>query len=113
MDEYADLDATALGELVRRGDVKPAELVDAAIARTERLNPALNAVIHRQFERARRDAAEAPLDGPFPGVPFLLKDCKAREAGEPYHMGVRTLRDLDFRPRTDSAVGAAVPRRPG
>ena len=104
MDEYPDLDATALGELVRRGDVTSVELVDEAIARTERLNPALNAVIHRQFERARRDAAEAPLDGPFPGVPFLLKDCKAREAGEPYHMGVRTLRDLDFRPRTDSAL---------
>ena len=104
MNEYADLDATALGELVRRGDVKPIELVDDAIARTERLNPALNAVIHRQFERARRDAADVPLDGPFPGVPFLLKDCKAREAGEPYHMGVRTLRDLDFRPRTDSAL---------
>jgi amidase len=104
MDEYTDLDATALGELVRRGDVKPVELVDEAIARSERLNPTLNAVIHRQFERARRDAAEGPLDGPFPGVPFLLKDCKAREAGEPYHMGVRTLRDLDFRPRTDSQL---------
>jgi amidase len=104
MDEYADLDATALGELVRRGEVKPAELVEEAIARTERLNPSLNAVIHRQYERARRDAAEAPTDGPFPGVPFLLKDYKAREAGEPYHMGVRTLRDLDFRPRTDSEL---------
>ena len=104
MDEYADLDATALGDLVRRGDVKPAELVDEAIARTERLNPTLNAVIHRQYERARRDAAEARLDGPFPGVPFMLKDYKAREAGEPYHMGVRTLRDLDFRPRTDSEL---------
>lgn len=104
MDEYADLDATALGELVRRGDVKPIELVDEAIARTERLNPTLNAVIHPQYERARREATEAPLDGPFAGVPFLLKDYKAREAGEPYHMGVRTLRDLDFRPRTDSAL---------
>jgi amidase len=102
MDEYADLDATALGELVRRGDVKPAELVEEAIARTERLHPALNAVIHRQYERARRDAAEPRLDGPFAGVPFLFKDYHAREAGEPYHMGVRTLRDLDFRPRTDS-----------
>ena len=104
MDEYADLDATALAELVRRGDVKPAELVDEAIARTERLNPSLHAVIHHQYERARRDAAETPIDGPFPGVPFLLKDYKAREAGEPYHMGVRTLRDLDFRPRTDSEL---------
>jgi amidase len=104
MDEYAELDATALGELVRRGDVKPSELVDEAIARTERLNPALNAVIHRQDERARRDAVESRLDGPFAGVPFLLKDYHAREAGEPYHMGVRTLRALDFRPRTDSAL---------
>jgi amidase len=104
MDEYADLDATALAELVRRGDVKPAELVEEAIGRTERLNPALNAVIHRQYDRARRDAAEPRLDGAFPGVPFLLKDYKAREAGEPYHMGVRTLRDLDFRPRTDSEL---------
>ena len=59
MDEYTDLDATALGELVCRGEVKPVELVEEAIARTERLNPALNAVIHRQFERARRDATQA------------------------------------------------------
>jgi amidase len=106
IDEYAELDATALAALVRRGDVSPAELVDEAITRTERLDPHLNAVIHRQFERARREAAAARLEGPFPGVPFLFKDYKCGEAGEPYHMGVRTLRDLDFRPDTDSALAA-------
>ena len=56
-DTDAWLDATAQAELVARGDVSPAELVDAAIARIEALNPALNAVIHERFERAR---AEAP-----------------------------------------------------
>ena len=48
------------------------------------------------------------MSAPFAGVPFLLKDYKGREAGEPYHMGVRTLRDLDYRPRTDSAYALAV-----
>ena len=56
MDEFADLDATALGELVRRGDVKPVELVDEAIARTERLNPTLNAVIHDLSDSAATNA---------------------------------------------------------
>ena len=47
------LDATAQAELVARGDVSPVELVDAAIARIEALNPALNAVIHERYDRAR------------------------------------------------------------
>ena len=57
-DDLAALDATAQAELVRRGAVSPRELVDAAIARLERLNPRLNAVIHPALER-RRDAAAA------------------------------------------------------
>ncbi len=67
--ELARLDATALADLVRRGDVAPSELVEAAIARIERLNPELNAVILPQFERARIEA-RAPVEGPFRGVPF-------------------------------------------
>lgn len=101
LDEH---DATGLADLVRSGDVHPQELVEEAIERAEALNPALNAIIHRQYERARRDAEQPVTGGPFPGVPFLLKDYKGREAGEPYHMGVRALRDLDYRPRTDSAL---------
>ncbi len=104
LSDYADYDATGLAALVHQGEVHPRELVETAIARTEELDPQLNAVIHRQFERARRDAEIVPHDLPFAGVPFVLKDYKGREAGEPYHMGVKTLRDRDYRPRTDSVL---------
>lgn len=82
----------------------PRELVSAAIECAEARNPSLNAIIHCQFERALADA-ERPVSGaPLSGVPFLLKDYKGREAGEPYHMGVRALRDIDYRPRTSSGL---------
>ena len=64
-DELAFLDATAQAELVRKKEVKPVELVDAAIERIERLNPELNAVILPMYDEARK-AAEGDLpDGPF------------------------------------------------
>jgi amidase len=109
---FDERDATGLGELVRTRQVKPSELIDEAISRAETRNPALNAIIHRQFERARGDAEVADLNsaGPFPGVPFLLKDYKGREAGEPYHMGVRPLRDMDYRSTTDSPLALAFRR---
>ena len=88
-DALGEHDATGLAELVRRGDVEPIELVDAAIARIELLDPQLNSVIHRQFERARSDALGPLPDGPFRGVPFLLKDIGCAEAGEPHHEGMR------------------------
>jgi amidase len=93
-DEFARLDATAQAVLVRRGEVTPLELVDAAIARVERLNPALNAVIAEQFESAR-EAARGPLpDGRFRGVPFLLKDLGGgAEAGRRLAQGSLFLRN--------------------
>ena len=101
-DDLASLDATAQAELVRRGDVAPHELVDAAVARLERLNPQLNAVIHPALDRARA-AAAAPLpDGPFRGVPFLMKDIGGAEAGAPYHCGMRFLRDAGWTEREDA-----------
>ncbi|MGD9755135.1 MAG: amidase, partial [Acidimicrobiia bacterium] len=64
-DAFAALDATAQAELVRRGETTPTELVDAAIARIEALNPVLNAVIWSDFDAARRAAASPALpDGP-------------------------------------------------
>jgi amidase len=84
--------------------VSPIELVDAAITRIEALDPALNAVIHRQFERARDDAIRGPLDGPFAGVPFLFKDLGCEEAGEPHHRGMRALRDAGWRAAADSVL---------
>ena len=92
-DEISLLDATAQAELVRRKEVKPIELVDAALARIERLNPALNAVVTPMFDLAR-DTARAPLpDGPFRGVPFLLKDLLASYAGVRQTAGSIFLRD--------------------
>jgi amidase len=87
-DDTAWLDATGQAELVRTKEVTPSELVDAAIARIERLNPELNAVIHDLFERARAETSGALPDGPFRGVPFLLKDLGAELAGTPFCEGL-------------------------
>jgi len=107
-DELSKLDAIEQADLVRRGQVTPRELVDAAIARIERLNPKLGAVILPAFERARREAdqlsamrADATLR-PFVGVPFLLKDLGGQEAGAPCHMGMRALKDAGWTESADS-----------
>ncbi|MFN2427876.1 MAG: amidase [Candidatus Binatia bacterium] len=106
-DVLGDLDATGQAELVQRGDATAAELVEASIARIERLNPSLNAVIHRLYDKARRDAAAPDLpDGPFRGVPFLVKDVLCHTAGAPFHCGMRVLRDLGWREETDSYLAA-------
>jgi len=107
-DELARLDAVAQAELVRRGKISPRELIEAAIARVERLNPQLNAVIHPALERARREAAGALPDGPLCGVPFLMKDIGGPEAGEPHHAGMRLMRDLDYRPGEDGYLTAKL-----
>lgn len=93
-DELALLDATAQAELVRHKKVKPIELVDAAIARIERLNPALNAVVTPLFESARTTSRGTLPDGPFRGVPFLLKDLFASYAGVRLTAGSTFLRDF-------------------
>lgn len=72
--DYTSRDATALAGLVRNREVSPQELLDAAIARIERLNPRINAVVERLYDAARRDIADGLPDGPFAGVPFLVKD---------------------------------------
>ncbi len=77
MDDLAFQDATAQADLVRRKQVKPIELVDAAIDRIDRLNPQLNAVVTPMYDEARKAAAGPLPDGPFTGVPFLLKDLLA------------------------------------
>ncbi|MGD9944135.1 MAG: amidase [Burkholderiaceae bacterium] len=90
MEQFAHLDATAQAQLVRRGEVSPLELVDAAIACIERFDDQINAVVHRQFEQARQRARGRLPDGPFRGVPFLLKDLAGgAQAGEPLTYGCR------------------------
>ncbi|GAA4548111.1 amidase [Amycolatopsis samaneae] len=89
--EYRRFDAVGLAELVARGEVSPAELLDVAIARAEQVNGSLNAIVYPMYELARKRAA-AELSGPFAGVPFLLKDLKQDYAGVPTGSGSRSLR---------------------
>ena len=104
-DHLAGLDALGQAGLVRAGEVSPLDLVDAAIARIERLNPVLNAVVHPLFEDARA-IAQRPLPDPgaaLAGVPFLLKDLGASLAGTPQSKGSRAFRD--HRSEADTELG--------
>jgi len=87
-------DALGLGELVRRGEVKPIELVEESMRRIEELNPQLNAVIHKSYDSAR-EIAEGPLpDGPFKGVPYLLKMLATMWEGQPTTNSCKYLKDF-------------------
>ena len=90
-DEYTSYDGLGLAELVRRGEVSAAELIDAAIERVEKLNGTLNAVVYKAYDQARREAAGDLPDGPFRGVPFLIKDLGCPVAGMPRTSGSRFL----------------------
>lgn len=83
MREYADYDGLGLAALVRKGEVTAAELLEAAIERIERHNGVLNAVTFKAYDEARTTAASALPDGPFKGVPFLIKDLGLRVKGWP------------------------------
>lgn len=73
-DEFINLDATAQAELVKSGQVTAKELAEAAIVRIEKLNPELNGVVTKIYDRGLEKAAGPLPEGPFQGVPFLLKD---------------------------------------
>ncbi len=85
--EYDKYDGLGLAHLVRRGEVTPLELLDEAIARIERHNPTLNAVIYKAYDQARQTAKGKLPDGPFKGVPFLIKDINLPVAGWPMTNG--------------------------
>ena len=100
--DYDRYDGLGLAELVRKQEVTPRELVEEAISRIEQLNPQLNAVIHKMYDAARQ-AAEGNLpEGSFRGVPFMLKDLLAPDAGVPMRLGSRFHRD--FVPDHDSEM---------
>jgi len=102
--EYANYDGVGLAGLVRRREVSPAELVEAAIERIERHNPTLNAVVYKGYDNARTAAANPP-QGPFRGVPFLIKDLGMAVAGWPRSCGSRFARVL-----VDETDGSLVAR---
>ena len=101
-DDLSRLDATAQAQLVRDGEATAAELAEAAIARIEAGNDAVNAVIHPLFEQGLEAARGELPDGPFRGVPFLLKDLGAAFAGQPLHLGMSYLKERDFRAPVDT-----------
>lgn len=87
--DFAAYDGLGLAGLVRDKQVSPLELLEAAIERIERHNGVLNAVVHKAYEEARRTAAGKLPDGPFKGVPFLIKDLGLRVEGWPRTSGSR------------------------
>ena len=103
MNEFWRLDATAQAALVREKAVRPTDLVEAAIARIERLNPKLNAVVTPMFDRARAEAAVSVAEGPFTGVPFLMKDLLAEYGGVRFTEGSDFL-DGRYTPVADSEL---------
>ncbi|MBW2426614.1 MAG: amidase [Deltaproteobacteria bacterium] len=91
-------DAHDLAAQVRAGECSAREQVEAAIARVEKLDPEINAVVHPRFEAALREAEEVdPARQLFAGVPILIKDAGCPIAGEPHHQGMRALREADLR----------------
>ncbi|HEX2996041.1 MAG TPA: amidase family protein, partial [Anaerolineales bacterium] len=98
---YHEYDGLGLAELVRKKKVSPSELVEAAIKRIEAHNPKLNAVVHKLYERAHRKAKEKLPDGPFKGVPILVKDLHATIEGEQTSNGNRLWKDVPAKITTE------------
>ncbi|HQG32273.1 MAG TPA: amidase family protein, partial [Deltaproteobacteria bacterium] len=91
--EYDHYDALGLAELVRKGQVSAEELCEEAVSRIDALNPVLNAVIYRMYDHARESIRRGLPDGPFTGVPFLIKDLVSSYAGVPMNKGSRAFRN--------------------
>jgi len=102
------MDALGQAELIRKKEIQPIELVDAVIEQIERLNPRLNAIVTKIYDPARQAAKGAIPEGPFRGVPFLLKDLLASYAGVRFTSGSASLRD--YVPKFDSELVARLKR---
>ena len=92
-DEYRKHDATALAGLIAKRDITASDVLDIAIARAEQVNPAINAIVHKQYEGARKTAAGGAPDGPLKGVPYLIKDLAFLDKGEPARLGSSLFKD--------------------
>lgn len=85
--DYAEHDGLGLAALVKSKKVSPSEILEAAIERIEKHNGVLNAVVHKEYDEARKTAAGDLPEGPFKGVPFLIKDLGAQVQGWPRTSG--------------------------
>ena len=95
-DEYRSHDALGLAELVRHRQVTPGELLDLALQQTAATDDQIAAVVYMQVDRARRAIAAGLPDGPFTGVPFLIKDLGCETVDFPTCMGSALYRDYRY-----------------
>src|SRR5258705_9720252 len=93
-EEYRKHDAVSLAGLVAKRQVSAEEVLEAAIERAEQVNPAVNAIVHKQYEQARKAVAAGLPEGPLKGVPYLIKDLGFFETGEPATFGSSLFKDF-------------------
>lgn len=108
MSNLLDHDATDLAQLIRSGAASSTEVVDAAIDAIERVNPQLNAVVHKMYGKARLQAQQPLTDAPFAGVPMAVKDFDGFVQGEPFTASTRFL--ANFVPDHDAEAIARLRR---
>lgn len=101
-EEYRKHDALGLAELVQKKEITPAELIEIAIQRAEAVNPKLNAIIYKMYDKAREMAAQVDVNAPFAGVPFLIKDIGIHIKNEPLTRGSRAWQG--FKSSEDSLI---------
>jgi amidase len=106
--DYLAQDAVGLAGLIARREVSAAEVLEAALARAEAVNPKLNAIILSMADEARASVRDGAPQGPLGGVPFLIKDIGAQVRGVPTSAGSRLLKDKVA--TADSAIVAAYRR---
>ena len=100
--EYDSYDALGLAALVKAGEVSATEVLEAAIARIEARNPAINAVVMELYDLAAQAIEQGLRQGPFTGVPYLLKDLGSALAGARTTGGSRFFADLP--PATQDSI---------
>ena len=104
-EEYRQFDAIGLADLVSRGEVTAAELLELAIARADAVNPQLNGLIIPLYDMARKQAA-GPLSGPLAGVPMLVKDLFQEIGGAPNYQGNKARKASGVHAQRDSTLVA-------
>ena len=93
-EEYRKHDAVSLAGLIAKREVSAEEVLETAITRAEHINPAINAIVHKQYEQARKAVAAGLPAGPLQGVPYLIKDLGFFETGQPATFGSSLFKDF-------------------
>ncbi len=91
---YSQYDGLGLAKLVRQNEVTPSELLEHALAGIDAVNPQLNGVVARLADLAEAEIAAGLPDGPFKGVPFLVKELGVQAKGAPSRCGSKLTEDL-------------------